>query len=303
MRTRQTLWLITGMMSIFACTAPVAKSTEYDVRFNRPARPGQKFHMTADYKMIADRKAIEGRQVISPHYEVSIKFEATATILEVAKEGYVTKASYQVAQLTKSPKTLWRDHSWLIPKGATVIADWKNCTTVFKVDGESPKYETAGALSVLIPINQDAVIFGDLARTPGRRKLGETWNLNTEKLAEIMGQRGFHAADMTGMEITGTVTLKKKLKIHGKDCLQFDFHITINNAHGNHSGLAYSEATITSEWSFFFPIDTSQPLVKIETKRSMWGIGRGKFKYDDQPVVVFDIFTEESMSKEFKVLE
>lgn len=233
-------------------SAALLAQQDYEVRLNRPVRPGNQFKIVA-----RGRKSHEVR--ISPAHEppketkddFTVEYIATRKILAVDEIGRATKISDVIERFS-----LVRDgrRTALAQPGAKLVAFVEGIKKNFEIDGQRVDEQTENALKVVIDITTGAASDDEVFGTNTRRKVGDSWAMNAPLAAQDMAKR----ANVEVQDISGEVSLASVTHESAGDALKFLCHFK-GNARPSSPDMISSHGAFEATWSTVAPVDLSLP--------------------------------------------
>ncbi|MDJ0706668.1 MAG: hypothetical protein QNJ46_25640 [Leptolyngbyaceae cyanobacterium MO_188.B28] len=173
----------------------------YEIHIVRPSEVGERYRLSTKGSSSIRSKVLLDNQIVNNEGEEStLDLVADVTILEVNDTQQPTSAELNVIQ-----SRLLQNNAESIPfsEGTNILATVENEETVFKINGEKIEGGLEEILSNAIAfLSKDNSNDNELFGTPTTKKIGETWNINTEAVADFLG-------DINSQDISGSVTLSK----------------------------------------------------------------------------------------------
>jgi len=258
-----------GIAALFLAVAlwPASAATgqDYEVRFHRPAKVGDKEHLAASGHVVSRLSLKAGDKVIQAEaHDYTVECEGAATILEVDQKDEPAKFSLLVEKCTRTeapaaaagkPATEKAVASELVPKGAVVVLASKGEETTVEVNGRPAAPEVQEALSEVFRISANAPTDDELFGTKERRKVGDQWAGNAELMSADLAKRGFV---LKNAKVSSTITLEKVVKVGETDCLQVrgQFEGSGVEPSGLPPNLKIEQSAIRARFGGKFPVDT-----------------------------------------------
>lgn len=185
------------------------QAQDYEVRLARPTTVGSKYHLTATDSETVKSRLTTGDKVLKATDEgVVLELVADAVVLEVDAKGHATRKSFTVvsSKITKDGTT-----NALLPTGTLIVASAQGGNVIFQVDGKPVEDSVAKALSSVLSVysghSDDDEVFG----TRSRKKLGESWGVNTDAAIAMLKELGVEARKE---DVKGSTMLEKATKNH-----------------------------------------------------------------------------------------
>src|SRR5258706_4369030 len=237
-----------------------AAEKEYEIRIHRPDKAGMKFDVAITSALRREVTAVnDGRATRDPEEVFAIELKAVAEIVEVDDKGRDLKVTYVVEKCVKAAGE--KDEE-VLPKGkvftASIAADGKR-TEYTAADGKlTDEQKEALDLVADLPAPKH-VLVDELYGPKGPQKIGATWSVNAEAMAEDLKQ---HEYQVKPDAVSGTMKLNGLEKANGVQCLNITGDMKVARAKmktsGDEKAVPIRNATIDSTFSWLLPVDPSQ---------------------------------------------
>jgi len=230
-----------------------ALAEDYEVRLLRPAKVGQTCRESATGTQKQKLTVTMNGQVAQEKTdEFTIEFESEITVLEVDKNGEVSKESHSVIKCD-TVRDGARDV--LLAPGSILVATASETGTKFEAQGGPVAPNIAQALELVISVDKDGETDDQMYGTRERRKVGDTWPINPEAMASNLRR---HKAEAQKENVDGTMTLAGLIKVGEVQCLDVRGAITFKNV-GVPMGPGFKTQKQSANLSFEakVPVDTS----------------------------------------------
>lgn len=228
-----------------------AFSQDYEIRLHRPGHVGDKMKMSTIGKMSQEMSmSADGKVVRQSNKEFTVELDSVATALDVSKKGSVTRASLKIGRLIKTEGGQKKE---LLSSGTVVNASHDGTKTVFQVDGKPVEADLLEALGAVITVSKGDVTDDDLFGTSERKKVGESWAINKERIMQEFNRD----QRMSMKDLSGRAMLKEVLSEGGKPVLVVTMEATAKAVPQIPPGLSVKEGTVTFKASGKFPVDVS----------------------------------------------
>ncbi|HCE42001.1 MAG TPA: hypothetical protein DET40_00440 [Lentisphaeria bacterium] len=245
---------------------------EYEIRFVRPVKAGDKCREISTGSSSQQSTVFSGDQIIkSALVQTTIEMDAETTILEIDKEGHSVKESLLVNSCVI--KSEGKDNA-AIEKGTVIIVLVKDGKVVFEIDGKAVDESLSLTLALVENLYTGGVSDDDIFGSSEKKKIGDSWKLNTEKVPADMAR---HGISIEAKNIDGSVKLEKLEKSGDMDCLFITAEMTFKDIIPKlPAGLTVESSAMMNSFSALFPIDTSIPKLDqtLEFKMQMTMTGR-----------------------------
>ncbi|MFZ2654951.1 MAG: hypothetical protein WAX69_08530 [Victivallales bacterium] len=245
---------------------------EYEIKFHRPVKVGDKCRDISTGSSSQQSTVISGGQVIkSAVVQTTIELDAEITILEIDNEGHSVKESMLVNQCTIRSEA---KENPVVEKGTVITAMVKEGKVVFEIDGKAVDESLSAALSLVESLYTGGASDDEIFGASGKRKIGESWRLKTEKIPADMARHGIKVEEKN---IDGSVKLEKLEKSGDVECLLITAEMTLKDIVPTlPAGLTVESSAMMNSFSDLFPLDTSMPTLDqaLEFKMQMTMNGR-----------------------------
>jgi len=206
--------------------AVAADGEEYNIRLSHPEKVGDAYirSVHAQFKM-DNTSRVRGYPPQRRQEAFTVEMEGTVQVLAVdEKSGQATRLSCTVSKLA-------RDGRPLFPEGTVVVAENKEGTTQYTVDGQQVAPPAAQALGEVLsahtpgaPDNDDT-LFG----TNEPKKVGDTWPADRQAAARAFSHEG---VEVSKDHVTGTVRLAAVKEVEGKKVLDIETDVDLTDLKG-----------------------------------------------------------------------
>jgi len=201
-----------------------ALAQDYEIRLHRPDKVGQKYRQSATgSEKLTLVVSLDGEVVERKSEDMTVEFESEVTVLQVDKDGQATKESHSVI---KCEVVRNGAREALLAPGLILTATADDNETKFEAQGGRVAPEVAEALQLVISIEKDAGNDDDAIGTRERKKIGESWHVNPEAVAQDLRRQ---KVEVTKQSVSGTVTLAGLVKVGGIDCLDVRGTMTLKD--------------------------------------------------------------------------
>lgn len=199
------------------------QAEDYAIRLEPPAKKGDKFQVVGKLndvnklQLLVDGKVVK-EDAGSEVWEIDAKVE----VLEADARELATKLKIDIKKLKLSRKGMSKD---VFVAGTVVMAGLVDGAKTYTVEGEDVEPAVAKALQELVTLNDakeptDDVVFG----TKERKKVGDTWPLDTEAARKALTQKNVEVATE---DVTGGSKLEEIVTVDGQKCLKVTGHVDI----------------------------------------------------------------------------
>jgi hypothetical protein len=249
-----------------------ALAQDYEIRLHRPAKVGQTYRESSVGTLKQKLTVTMNAQVVQQKTDdLKIEFESEVTIVEVDKNGQASKESHSVIKC-ETVRDGARDV--LLAPGSILVASAGETGTKFEAQGGPVAPNVAQALELVISVEKDSETDDQVYGTRERKKVGESWPMNSEAMASNLRR---HKAEAQKENIEGTVKLASVAKVGAVQCLDIQGAISMKNI-GLPMGPGFKtqkqSANITFEAQV--PVDTSLGRPGESTKMHMELQAKGK---------------------------
>lgn len=216
--------LILGL-ALYAGGVLLAQET-YDIKLQRPGTVGSKWTVAGSASRAQTTKMTPaGGQAQTQENYASIIFEGELEILEIDKEGRVTKASCVVAKCVVGDKK-GEDGKEAFPKGTKLMQSMTDKGPGVATDAGPVADELADLLGEFLPVEKnDSKEADDMFDATGK-KVGDSWPADSAKIAASLGKS--MGAPLDPKAVQGKVTLSGKGTSDGIDCLDVAIELAVS---------------------------------------------------------------------------
>lgn len=194
--------LIAACMSVPVVAVSVSAQA-YRIRLNPPATVGEKYLLSSTSSVSTRTDvAVEGQFLRTSKDGSSTRIVARVKTLAV-QNNWPTRQSFVVVD---SMFTKGAASNPLLPDGTEVFTSLENGKTAYRVSGKLLEEEIMNALSSVIGLHTSEVDDDDMFGTRQRKKVGESWAVETEATARVLREIGIQNGNS---KIQGRSTLEK----------------------------------------------------------------------------------------------
>jgi hypothetical protein len=247
--------------------ATPASANPFPVRFHRPVKTGDEFLLTVSYVRTEDGQATLGRRTRTNDARNSARLSGRARVLAVAPEGLPTELRIVIddGEVCPSGKPTEK-----LESGQVLVARWHDGKLRVSRLEENISADAAAILALALELKSTdlrADTDDDLFGTPDRRRVGDSWPVNTQRCAKSLRKIAPTLADN---EVTGTVTLDAYGKLRGIPSLKLSTVVDCNRLIPSAipAGILPANAKITdgsmhATSTGFYPLDVNDPHVRL----------------------------------------
>ena len=255
----------TTITILLALLIPIpAFAQEYLVKFERPAKVGEKYSISASGGMSVKSTVVEDQQVVESEKltDYQVQFAAMAEVLEVDEKGREAKVAFTVEKFTKIEGSNLTE---LVPPGKVIIADPNSYSLQ---DGflSSQAQEALVLISIAEP---SSPLDDEILGTTEPKQVGESWALDNTLVAKAIQRKGLGlnlpeallklenasgVAKIAGLEEIGGV---EYLDIWAE--LEAEFPRSIMNLWEG-AGADVDKGILRLVFQGYFPVDRSIPI-------------------------------------------
>lgn len=264
------LWLLLPV-SFFFSSLSYGQETDYEVKLFRPSKAGDRYKISATGHQIREvaLRSGTGETLKNQREMFSVEMAGAVEVLEVDPKGNVTRASITMDKLIRIDGNQ-RDE--LVSPGTKVIERRVGARQDFQVEGRALTPELKDALDVALSETNDpgAPSDDELMGTPGRRKVGERWQVNRDRLAGFFSQDTDIDLAVTPADIEGSGAITALTKAGEVDCMRVDVGVVILGA-PRHGKLppGFEKARIEVTLSALLPLDPKLDSLGESTQLTM----------------------------------
>ena len=209
-------------------TAVAAQDKDYRIRFSRPFAVGEQFSINISNEENKDNKLIIQDKLKQHQVEhTTTVLEAEEKILDVDKQGRITKAVYAVAKCTFTSK---EKSSVLLKKGTVLTAFIRDDETVFEIDGKPAEETTTARLRSLISLHKYEDSEDDIFGTKERKKPGDKWPVNRKAFINLYEKhlsKDKVDTPLSEKDVAGTFYFDRILNKNNAECMELVGNVRI----------------------------------------------------------------------------
>lgn len=256
----------------------VAADADYVIQLNRPAKVGDECHLSAISKETTkDLTTVDGKAQPDMVREQSITLDGMVKVLEVDKNG---KPSKVIVTVEKCLIRLGADETPLA-KGTVITGAVKDEKCFYEVDGK-PAEELNKVIGLAIPLVKGKANADDLFGTKDRKKVGDSWAINTAMAVKEVEYAGIKASQD---DFKGTVTVEKAVKVGDTECLQLKCEMSATNFNMTlPPNMKMEKSSMSITVGGLYPVDTSKGPLESTGDRTIRVAIRGKPQADGPEV-------------------
>ncbi len=170
-----------------------AGGATYTIVLDRVATVGQKYHISVDGFDQRSVKTTSGGKLLeneSADETLTMKLDGVVSVVQVDKRGQPTELTLTI---TKCAKIVNNIETPLAAPGAVVDASVKDKKNYYTIDGApvSDDLQTALDLAITLSSGDAAVTDGDMFGTTTPQHVGDSWSINSGKVAENLLTLGY----------------------------------------------------------------------------------------------------------------
>jgi len=248
-----------------AATSPTASTAQadYEIRLSQrtKSKVGEEYRMAmVAEESMKETDSAEGKVYFEDVKKTSVDFEMSVKVLELDKDGELSKISMTVDKCMVKKET---EEKSPLARGTVVIRTTKDKEDVFEIDGKPVIPEAAEVLKWAAGSSKDSPNDeDDCWGAKDRKKVGDRWAIDAEASARVFTRHGFPCSPK---EVAGTVTLAGVLKVEGVDCLDIQGEVTISRfnppPHMKPKGYRVEKAMLVLRYDLKVPVDVTKPVV------------------------------------------
>ena len=191
------------------------RAQEYEIKLFRPVKAGDKFRLLMNGRQVEGLGVFVGdRPLQQKSDETTVEATATVTALEVDGRGKPTKYRLEIEQwYVKSVGSI----PFLLRPGSIVVTELQGQRYVSKINNNEVDAVSSKILSLVVPSHYTGVSDDDVFGTDQRRRIGDSWTVNSEIAARSLRESVGVVVDRR--DIAGTTTLDGVVKNGSSDYL------------------------------------------------------------------------------------
>jgi len=246
---------------VLRCLTPVllagvvsTSAQDFAIRLTQPAAVGERSRDSGAIEVSNTTVLHDHGKELTQEERQDFRYDVTVEVLAVGAKRNPTRLAVTVHQLIKSGEA---GSSPLLPEGARLIARREKGATVFERDGQPAGEEVDQALGEVLAVAGDEEPDGDaLFGTDQRQRVGASWPLNSERLAEYM-KRSFKMSQLKAQDVKGSAKLVATKQLANCRCLEIEVSLEISNGNIDPSslppGMTLTSTVIQSKASMLVP--------------------------------------------------
>jgi hypothetical protein len=236
--------------------AGLAQAQDYEIRLNRPTAVGNRYRLTstASDEQSANAK-VDGQPARSQRELIAAELIADVEVLAVTPKGRESKVSLTIEKFTRTDP----QGGELLPPGSTVVAEYAGGKTTFAVGGAPAARNVARAFEVAGITMHDDNKPGDddIFGTAGRKKVGDTWEINTALAVAELAKTG---VKVEAVKPNGSATVAELTKANGLPVVRIDATLAMDGiAPPLPPGVTIQKSAFKATFSGLFPTDLTKP--------------------------------------------
>lgn len=250
--------LITCLIAGFNTWVQAAQ--EYAIQLNRSIKVGYKYAIEAtglDEQMMS--MSVNGQAMPARNFAYTLSLKAKAEVLTTTKNGREQKTRFVI---TKATRTSAGQESDLLAAGTELIAERVGLKTTYVAAGMPVSPEVAKALEVIITMESDETTTDDdVFGTKERKKIGDSWPINSAAGAADMNKRGGMKVDPANL--TGKTTFVELSKLPQGEALRIASEMSMKNVSVPlPPGVSVTKGGFHASMAGIFPVDSTQRALK-----------------------------------------
>ena len=201
------------LVALLSSMAISVRAEDYSIRLLTPSKVGDIYSVDKTAEVSNDTTVSMGDHVVQKkNVSFTAKCAATMKVLKIDDLKRPIEMDLKIDSLTR--KLAGGEEQALLPKGSTVILSKRFGRGVFLIDGKPASKEVAGTLALFFSVPRTNITDDDVFGTKERKKVGDTWPVNSKKALENLQRQAQKLENLKG-----TVKLEKAFDIKGVKCL------------------------------------------------------------------------------------
>jgi len=260
-----------AFLAVAFLAGPAKAQSDYEIKLFRPNKLNDQYHVSATGYQVRQvvLRSPNGDALRTNRDSFSVDMTGSVRVLEVDAKGNVLRAAVRIDSLVRAIG-LRRDE--LLKPGTVVIERRAGARQEFEIDGRAVGPELKDALDVALSETNGSVAPSDdeLMGTRERKKVGDSWPVNRERLAGFFSADSDMSLTVTPADIEGRSTLAAAARVDGVDCLRIEVAMTIRGV-PREAKLpeGMDKATIEVRISSLYPVDTRLDQIEESTQLTM----------------------------------
>ena len=289
------LAVFVSALAVLACGR--AHGQNYEIRLNRPSAVGNVYEFSAAASSLEQATvAVPGRAPRGTSSSITAKLRGTVTVLDVDALKRESRIRLMVTECLASLDGAAEKE--LLAKGAEVIARRRETL----VDGKEAPPEIAKVLELFISFPGTQVTDDDVFGTKERRKVGDSWSMDTAVAAQDLAARGIIVAPK---DLRGSTKVETLIVVEGTPCLRLTAGMEASGIVPPAMPFArvtLEKSAMTAGFSGDFPVDARLDWLAMAVKVDTEIIARGEAA-DGGPEVTLTMKNARSVRMETKHLK
>lgn len=258
---------------VFLAGSPVF-AQDYEIRLESAVKEGDKYEVNVSGELSEQMTSSSQGQVLGDKQSsFSATFEGTTTVLKVDELQRTAELKLLVSKCHKRMNGNTTDEE-VLAKGTQVVMRRSDSNTEFLVDGKVVPKDIEKVLGVLFSLPQSKATDDDIFGTKDRKKVGDSWAMNSAKAANELPSAGLKA-DAT--DIKGSTKIEKVVTVHGTKCLRLSGKMEINKITPElPAGMIVEMSNVSTSFSGDFPIDSRIGRLVSKSTMKITFVAKGK---------------------------
>ncbi len=257
-----------GCVAIALIAVTCAAAEDYQIKFHRPPKVGDRYLVTATAVTETTMTPIIAGQKQPPDVTgFTADVEAVQEVLTLDERGEATKLRLTIKKCIIKSKD---GHEETIPAGTVITGTLRGGETLFEIN-DAKLSETANEVfALLFDLDVGDITSDDVFGTKERKKPGDSWPINVDAGARDLIHDGI---EVSPADISGSVSLLDVREYKGQKCLELMARCRVGQLKPAWddlpAGLEVAEATLIIQFSGLFPEDVTLQLLKTSMTLEM----------------------------------
>lgn len=250
--------LCLALLAVFFLAGPsYGQGADYEIRIFRPSKAGDRYQLAATGRHTRQLVVRRGDAPLRSQRDgFSVELTGAVEVLEADGQGNVVRASVRVDSLVRVDG-LRRDE--LLPAATVVIEQRGASRQRFEIGGRPAIPELKEMLDLVLSETNDpgAPRDDELVGTRERKKVGERWPVNRERIARFFSEDSEISLAVNPRDVSGEGVLAAAPRVEGIDCLRVDVAFSLTGLPRNAKVLGPdpARARIDVRLSGLYPVD------------------------------------------------
>ncbi len=257
-----------GCLVIALLAVTCAAAEDYQIKFHRPPKVGDRYLVTATGATETTTTPIIAGQKQPPDVTgFTAEVEAVEEVLTVGETGDATKLRLTINKCIIESKD---GHEETIPAGTVITGTLHGGETLFEIKDGKLSATASEVFALLFDLDEGESTTDEVFGTKERKKPGDSWPINVDAGARDLIHDGI---EVSPADISGSVSLLDVREYKGQKCLELMARCRVGRLKPAWddlpAGLEVAEAALIIQFSGLFPEEVPLELVKTSMTLEM----------------------------------